>query len=65
MIFIIGELARLALCKLAMPFAIPGPKCNKVAAGLPVILATPSAAPVHTPSNKANTDLTRGTASKP
>ena len=44
---------------------MPGPRCSNVAAGFPVILPMPSAAPVHTPSNKARTDLTLGTASKP
>ena len=63
MIFIMGELARLALCKLAIPLAIPGPKWRRVAAGLPVMRPIPSAAPAQTPSNRASTDLTLGTAS--
>jgi len=35
----IGDCARRALCRLASPFARPGPQCSKVAAGLPAMRA--------------------------
>ena len=56
----IGVFAFRALCMLAKPLPSPGPRCNKLAAALPVPLAYPSAAPVTTPSNKPKTGLTSG-----
>jgi len=34
---LVGVRARLALCRLAMPFPSPGPRWSRVAAGRPVI----------------------------
>ena len=48
----IGELAFLALCRLATALPRPGPRCSRVEAGVPVIRAYPSAAPDATPSNR-------------
>src|SRR5580698_3421322 len=59
----IGVAARRALCRLARPFARPGPQCSSVAAGLPAMRAYPSAAPVTTPSNKPSTQRIPGTRS--
>ncbi len=50
-----GVRARRALCRLAMPLANPGPKCNRVMAGFCFIRPKPSAAPVQTPSKRPRT----------
>src|SRR5438445_613284 len=60
----IGVCARRALCRLASPFPRPGPRCSRVAAGLPAIRPYPSAAPVATPSNSASTPRISGTESR-
>ena len=60
---ITGACARLALWRLAPAFASPGPRCSSASAGRPVIRAQPSAAPLHTPSNRPSTGRTSGTAS--
>ena len=52
------------LLHLGPGLAKPGPKCNKVEAGFPLILKYPSAAPVITPSNKPSTHLIPVTLSK-
>ena len=39
MMLTIGVMALLALWILASPLAMPGPRCNSVAAGFPVIRA--------------------------
>src|SRR5262249_50951308 len=46
-----------------MPSARPGPRWSSVSAGRPVMRAYPSAAPVHTPSNKPSTARMPGTTS--
>src|SRR5215813_638219 len=51
----IGVDALLALWMLASPLAMPGPRCSKVVAGIAVIRAYPSAAPVTTPSKRPRT----------
>src|SRR5438876_5451815 len=60
----IGVRARRALCRLASPLPRPGPRCNKVAAGRPVMRPYPSAAPVATPSKSARTGRISGTSSR-
>jgi hypothetical protein len=59
----IGVRARRALCRLARPFPMPGPRWSSVAAGRPVIRAQPSAAPVATPSKRVSTARMSGTSS--
>ena len=61
--FTIGVCARRALWRFAIPLPRPGPRCNRVAAGLPVMRAYPSAAPVTTPSNSPSTARISGTVS--
>src|SRR5579885_224537 len=53
--FTTGDRARRALCRFAIPLAKPGPRWSSVRAGLPLIRAYPSAAPVQTPSNSPST----------
>src|SRR5450830_733671 len=55
MILTMPDDARLALWMLARPLARPGPRCNKVEAGVSFIRYQPSAAPVATPSNRHST----------
>src|SRR5690349_14983589 len=59
-----GVPARCALCRLASPFARPGPRCSRVAAGRPAIRPYPSAAPVATPSNRHSTPRMPGSWSR-
>ena len=61
--FTIGVCARRALWRFAMPLPRPGPRCSNVAAGLPVMRAYPSAAPVTTPSNRPSTARISGAVS--
>ena len=58
-----GTFARRALWRFASPLPRPEPRCSSVAAGLSVIRAYPSAAPVATPSNRASTARISGTES--
>src|SRR6516162_8045085 len=60
----IGDEALLALWMLARPLARPGPRCSRVAAGLSLIRAYPSAAPVTTPSNRPSTQRMPSTRSR-
>src|SRR6516162_1966953 len=60
----IGDEALLALWMLARPLARPGPRCSRVAAGLSLIRAYPSAAPVTTPSNSPSTQRMPSTRSR-
>ena len=61
--FTSGVRARRALCRFATPFAMPGPRCSRVAAGRPAMRAYPSAAPVATPSKRVSTACISGTSS--